>query len=231
MTTPVTCAGCRAFAFTARQVGQPTYPDRFSCRTAIEKPYIGRDFCRVRRRKTVLVSGTKNPLFKEISLFGFLDIELIKPSETLMRNTLLDRVRDDLILPLLATASARCSPDRAAALLVAPLVLLQTAPIAKAQVLVFLDGGPMSLGVFDGADLPAAGLEAAADLLAEGLSRLDADLQRDVLTVTSSGRADVVVSLRPDRGEGVVYLVTRGDLTSPIELCRLQGGTAMETRH
>jgi hypothetical protein len=93
---------------------------------------------------------------------------------------------------------------------------------AAVQVLGFGAAGPLTIRTFAAAELSDTGTRAIAAFLEGGLATLADDARADVLARLAGGGGQLVVSLRPDKGEATCSLVMRGDLAEPAVVFRLQ---------
>ena len=131
---------------------------------------------------------------------------------------LLDRLRDDLVLP----CAARCqmTERQARAWWHAPMMMVSTAPLAVACY-GFDDGEVVSVGALTADDVPDEAADAVAGFLSAGLRALAPDAHDDLVALINDDLAQIVILIRPDKGEVVAHLVTRGDAHKPVVLFAL----------
>jgi hypothetical protein len=132
---------------------------------------------------------------------------------------ILSALWDDLCRPVLDAAGDVLTSEQQVALAFAPLVLVGTDP-PRCGLMGFGPSGPIDCGAHD---LPPRGGAAIAAFLEAGINGpLKAELRPTVLQTLKAKTAELMVTLRPDRGEAQCHLVARGDRHLPIVLFALK---------
>src|SRR5690606_22336088 len=83
------------------------------------------------------------------------------------------------------------------------------------------NGEVVSVGVLTANDVPDEAADAVAGFLSAGLRALAPDAHDDLVAIIAKDLAQIVVRVRPDKGEVVAHLVTRGDAHKPVVLFAL----------
>lgn len=126
----------------------------------------------------------------------------------------LNTIRDNVVLPI--AARVPMVPELAAAWWQAPMLLITCRPPVRAELWAWTPDGPARCGGLD--DLPDESVDALAQFLSDGLRTLGADAHDDVVSAIEAERGDIVLTIRPDKGEVLASLVARGDAAKPITL-------------
>jgi hypothetical protein len=134
---------------------------------------------------------------------------------------------DNLCSPILSVAGPNLSTEQQTALMIAPLFIVQTAP-ARVGLFGWGDVGPVSCGSYEVSAVAGA---AVAEFFEAGLrGPLDAKLRPIVTKLLDEKSAQLVATLRPDKGEATALLIAHGDRHPPIALFMLKTSEP-EIRH